>query len=590
MARGRWSFGMLFCFTWRLATASDAVSDGPSSASCESPLDLVSFLMRQGAVAKADASRQVQRGNMSSWIGEAFDSNLTAAWDQGQDQLRKMPICKLFPARCSSTRPMGYKISLLASARMYASVGFIGGALLAMLVLALFIVGFCLNHGSASRWRAVNGDQKSPEDVAKPEASASAHALGPWSQFFWPLDGWCRWWWMPPNLSEPLGSMKLYVCMLLILELLALPLAGSCTLAAPELLALERSYPARRPLTPPLAEWLMPNFEANVHGWAAFFVVLRRILLVSWCIFLVLPKAGYQRSVAASYMGGALVYVYFALVGIMYSGHHSCQGTIWFVFSAMFAVPFLETNPLAGPWLRRFALLDVLVPYYFFAGVTKLRYEGLWSNISGHWLLGEFKAVLPAGIASWMSSAPAILGSTPWPFTLMSWGNLIVELVLPLLAMLSANEGPTQAAVRLIFCLAAISFHVTVYLVMGPNFLLQIPLLIFANNPLYLLTASERSEKPREVAPSLGDRFRGVYAMVILILWYRAELMSDVAHLTGETAATSKHDSSFPFPEFSMFIMPGANSNFHLSCGILVVAFVILLMKMLRDVYQASPA
>ena len=259
----------------------------------------------------------------------------------------------------------------------------------------------------------------------------------------------------------------------------------------------------------------MPHFETNVDGWVACFAVLR-ILLVCWCIFLVLPKTGYQRAVSNSYTGGAVIYVYFAVVGIMYQPHHTCQGTIFFVFSAMFAVPFLETNPLAGRWLQIFLLLDVLVPSYFFAGVRKLRYEGLWDNISGHCVAAAVVSNmryerLAVGLDRWMASAPAMLGSIPWPFTLMSWGNLVIEVVLPVLVMWSATAGPKQAAVLLIFYLTAICFHVAIF-VMNPNFL-QMLLLIFASKPLYIVTASKSHEFQVATSPSLGD-FRGIYAMM----------------------------------------------------------------------------
>ena len=264
----------------------------------------------------------------------------------------------------------------------------------------------------------------------------------------------------------------------------------------------------------------------------------------------------YQRQ--ASY--GALVYVYFAIIGIMYQPYHTCQGTTLFVFSATLAVPFLETNPLAGQWLWKFVLLDVLVPSYFFAGVNKLRYEGLWNNISGEWVAKAVRRQAElepsaAGLDRWMAFAPAILASTPWPFTLMSWGNLVVELVLPLLAMLSANEGQKQAAVRFIFGLAAISFHVIVYLMMDLNFLLQILVLIFASNPLYMVTACERQEKPQEVAMSLGDRFRAIYAMVILVLWYPAALMSDIDHLTAKMKQHQAAWENLPVPRV-LYVSP----------------------------------
>jgi hypothetical protein len=45
-----------------------------------------------------------------------------------------------------------------------------------------------------------------------------------------------------------------------------------------------------------------------------------------------------------------------------------CVGGILFIFSAIFAMPFLETSKRANHWLRRFLYIVILVPIYLFSG------------------------------------------------------------------------------------------------------------------------------------------------------------------------------------------------------------------------------
>ena len=69
-----------------------------------------------------------------------------------------------------------------------------------------------------------------------------------------------------------------------------------------------------------------------------------------------------------------MAYTYLSILEVMYNPLHTVQATTLFVFSAMFVVPFLETNPMAGNWLRKFLLLNVVIPSYWFAGLSKIRW------------------------------------------------------------------------------------------------------------------------------------------------------------------------------------------------------------------------
>ncbi|CAK9005550.1 SEC14 cytosolic factor, partial [Durusdinium trenchii] len=50
-----------------------------------------------------------------------------------------------------------------------------------------------------------------------------------------------------------------------------------------------------------------------------------------------------------------------------------CPGNYTLRFLRYVRSALLETNPMAGNWLRKFLLLNVLIPCYWFAGLSKLR-------------------------------------------------------------------------------------------------------------------------------------------------------------------------------------------------------------------------
>ena len=575
-------------------------------------------------------------------LSEAEVRAIKSRLDQKWNKVYSLPICKRVPKVCTDRNIIRLRFALLAEATMYESVLGMGGAQLANWMIFFFVFGVlvnfviaCLNH----RFHDEALSAQNPNDLlylcldvcrghsekgkADGEWLALSPKLSPWlpksvsfakvifRKFFCllsilvqPIEVWSRWWGIPPGLSQPLSSMKLFVCMLLFMELSVWMSPEQCVLATPELVSLARRYPWTTPgeenhhLVPPMAFWLMPDLESNVEAWVAYLTALRRRLLLSWCIFMVAPNTPgllWQTVNTVSYAYGALAYAYFGTIGLMYNLAHSVQGGMLFVVSAIFAVPFLETNPKAGAWLRKFLLLNVLVPVYLFAGVNKLRYLGLGSNISGAWLVPILKdthrAVFPE-LNMWMATAPAKLSSAPWPCMLMSWGNLAVEFVLPVIAIVSLNQGPLSSLVRLLFIVGAMSFHVAVFFTMGPNFMRQMVLLVLASNPLRCFGESEKGDaREMLLVASIGDRLRGIYGILILALWYGTQLWSDFDHLMGRIPWERHHNPYFPFPELSMFALGGKNSNYEMSCMILIVIFGMQLVKMLADVelHQANP-
>eukprot|EP00913_Durusdinium_trenchii_P000971 g897.t1 len=459
---------------------------------------------------------------------------------------------------------------MMAQAMMWESSG-IGGWFVPVLVLMSYIGGICLSALLDGLFQKdeVNLPEDPPnlEQTLGPPRHSSHFSAGTvtggvicHSGLLDVVDASGRWWWMAPGFSRPLATVKLYICLLLLTELFSLQIPSGSVLSTPELISLEPHYPEPIPDTPAMAQWLMPGFESNIASWLDFLGGLRWMLLISWCVFLLLPKAHglWQVVASASYTCGALVFCYFIVLNIMFEGHHCLQATFYFVFSCILALPFLETNPRAANWLWRFLFLT-LIPCYLFAGFSKIHFHGLRTNLTGGWLVGVIdgkKGAAPGfvGFVAFLRSAPGILGSAvPWPYMCMSWGNLLVELVLPIAAMLSMKPDKLSTLIRVTFCLAAAGFHVLVLLLKGPNFMHNIVLLIIACNPLCLFDLGRappgaQTEDPsksadrgsqRQQLASWGDRFRSAYAMIILLLWYGADFQNHWNHVTGQVGLHS---------------------------------------------------
>ena len=120
----------------------------------------------------------------------------------------------------------------------------------------------------------------------------------------------------------------------------------------------------------------------------------------------------------------------------MYNLGHSSQGGMLFVMLAAFAVPSLGTNPRAGAWLRSTLLYAVLAPIYLNAGISKVRYMGPGEHLKGEWIrkaiASERRSLIPAmnRLIEHSSTLPALL----------SWGNMFIEIALPLLVLLVAQR------------------------------------------------------------------------------------------------------------------------------------------------------
>ena len=555
---------------------------------------------------------------------KAFHARLDPKWSY----VMELPICKRAAQVCTTRNLLRLKFALLAEASMYKNMLGIGGYKLACYTVLCFVLGVVAQVGllcctRREDWETHHG-KNGKDEVGNEVTTTLAKLQHRLSSFFRPLEylhtiwrpmDYClSWWWVPPEFTHPMVSMKLFVAMLLVIELSVWMSPEQCVLATPELIDLAKTYPWKtrqeedHNLVPPMAFWLMPGLnEATADYWVSCLERLRLHLLLSWGGFMLLPSKLTSFKVAGRpglrfllplgngllYGYGALIYAYFGTIGLMYNLAHSVQGGVLFVLAAAFAVPFLDSNPRANAWLRKFLIINVLIPVYLFAGLCKLRYMGIATNMSGGWLdivlRDKHRAIFPA-LNEWATSAPGILGFTkPWPCMLMSWGNLVVEFVLPLLCMMTTNQGIMSSFIRLLFFFSAISFHLGVFLTMGPNFMRQVVLILLACNPLYIFRCESGASSERFVTlPTYGDHLRGALGFAILVAWYATQMWSDLDHLAGRLPWAQHHNPYFPLPELSMFANGSKNSNYKMSCLSLIIMFLALIGKMWRDVQLHS--
>ena len=124
-------------------------------------------------------------------------------------------------------------------------------------------------------------------------------------------------------------------------------------------------------------------------------------------------------------------------------------------------VPSLSYNSRAASWLREYLVVCVLVPTYLFAGICKLRYYGIKENVTGRWLEGIFQGKA-AHNSLWPALNYAITESRVLLF-LASWGNLFVELILPLAVLFLHPRSRTGRIARVIALPSWASFHLVIF-------------------------------------------------------------------------------------------------------------------------------
>lgn len=272
-------------------------------------------------------------------------------------------------------------------------------------------------------------------------------------------------------------------------------------------------------------------------------------------------------------IGAVLCFVFAAINASCLSGR-TINGFVLFISGAVTAVPFLQTNPRAGRWLQTYLLISVLVPMYYFAGVSKIRYMGWYINFTGSWLSNNFKAAVS------QSSFPALvvfIGNQNKLCQLLSWGNLAFEIALPLLTIFLMHKRWCRLR-------SAISFHIFICLAMGTNFMPCCFLALFCCDPFGLLKCRRKPEictgARRQSPPDLLDWTRILLAITVLGLSFYVNIKSDVDHITNKIGKRKYRDPQFPFSEWKMYAKPLNPSFYSSACLVLLLLFAIVL-KML---------
>ncbi|CAE7618251.1 unnamed protein product [Symbiodinium sp. CCMP2592] len=422
--------------------------------------------------------------------------------------------------------------------------------------------------------------------------------LPPVSSSAFRLDKLTAWWHRGPQLSAI--SLKVYVCTLLLIELLGASSPLVSVLSLPEILRRVRRHPygpgdgvglfavhglADTPhLMPRLTYLFMPDLnDSTVDSYASFHAMLRATLLIAWCIFLVAPRA-WRTTSATSYTWGAAMYFYFGSLSMMFAPTTSVCSSYFFVLGAGFVVTHAESTD-AQAWLWKFLVMSILAPYYLAAGFAKLRYAGWMSTLTGSWIREDFLDFLSIfpGFNAWAAHAPLVAA-------LFSCGCMLVEFVGPLL-VLSIDVGkPCSKVARwtlTIWSSLVLGFLLGAYVFFGPNFVRQVPLTIMLLHGLWCSDAESPRPEAQE-APPLVYHCRAILAMLLLSSWFAVEIWSDLAHLTGATPQLSKHDPAWPIGEFGMFVHPSEASNYARSLSLETVVYFGLCVKKSQDIWSVA--
>jgi len=382
---------------------------------------------------------------------------------------------------------------------------------------------------------------------------------------------------------RPLLSFKCFVAFLLFIELNEIMAPEQSMLATPEVVSLIRAYPRKHEYVNPYVRWIMPGLISedvdggtSVDAWVWKLEILRFVLLISWYFFLLLPKK-FPMTNGMCYAIGAIIYVYLGVIGLMYDLAHSTQGGMLFILSAIPAIPFLETSRRANHWLRKFLYVGVFVPLYLFSGISKFRYLGIIPNLTGSWLWGDFgKGKLHRAV--WKSLF-SFIGDHHWVMFIFSWGNIVLEIILPMLLMLFNEIRLVQWA----FHFVAIMFHVTIFLLLGPNFMRYCLMHLYAVDIPAYFSCFSTSDRPVAVSrPIKMDWGRIVYSIIILFAWWYVQFNSDVMHLTGQQSWKTRINSYWPIPELSMFAKPKDSANIYIAFIFSVLSFFTLAIDMVR--------
>lgn len=483
-------------------------------------------------------------------------------------------LCSLFRGLCMEHDSTSFKVSTMAISDLWEKMLGIGSGWFVLVVLACAVCGLRASKPSSS------GEGESTENTSSQSTS--------------PFD----WWSVGPRIT--LASLKVFVTALLLMELLGLAAPEEDVLTLPEIIRRVRAHPygknpelgflsgftvADAQLLPHLTYLFMPNLnDSTADSYAAVFSVLRASLLASWCAFLALPSSCSWASSWACFVWGAAVYVVMASLIIMYIPCYDSHATCFFLVAACM-VPSLETSQRSQAWLGKFLLVSLLAPFYLSAGVSKLRYGGWASMLSGSWLKPILAAtvdrsILP-GLNTWLSQST-------WAPAMMSFGVLSAEFWLPVLVLYTASSSTNFSRwLRTCWILLVALFHVVCWALVGPNFVRQIALLMLSSYSVWHPTDSTDKDVI-EGSHTRAWLCRVGYAVVLLMLWLCNQLWSDIDHIRGATAQESYHDMLWPVGELSMYVVPSASSNYVRSLFLEIAIASLICLRIHFDVSQPT--
>ncbi|CAE7618316.1 unnamed protein product [Symbiodinium sp. CCMP2592] len=488
-------------------------------------------------------------------------------------------VCSLFRGLCMENDNTSFKVSTMAISDLWEKMLGIGSGWFALVVLA------CAGCGLRAR--------RMPEITAQSKGGSTEDTSTESSSHF--LD-----WWSDGPFRITLASLKVFVTALLLVELLGLAAPEEDVLTLPEIIRRVRAHPygknpalgflsgftvADAQLLPHLTYLFMPNLnDSTADSYAAVFSVLRTSLLTSWCAFLALPSS--WRSSWACFVWGAAVYVVMASLIIMYIPCYDSHATCFFLVAACM-VPSLETSQRSQAWLGKFLLVSLLAPFYLSAGVSKLRYGGWASMLSGSWLKPTLAAMVDRsifpGLNTWLSQST-------WAPAMMSFGVLSAEFLLPVLVLYTASSSTDFSRwLRTCWILLVALFHVVCWALVGPNFVRQTALLMLSCYSVWLWHPTNGADKEViDVSQTRAWLCRVGYAVVLMMLWLCNQLWSDIDHIRGATPHDSYHDMLWPVGELSMYVVPSTSSNYVRSLFLEIVIASVICLRIFTDVSQRT--
>jgi len=229
-------------------------------------------------------------------------------------------ICRHVPAVC---RPEEHRLkaALKAGAAMNSTIWKIGGFWTSILGFICLGVGIFVSH-------QLDGDQH--WDCGDRIDKSTRSRVTTFSTLFERLSKNTMAYWTDSDLdrfTEPLLTFKLFITLLLFIELNIIMAPEQSILTAAEVISIYGGkYPYKKKHVYAWAKLLMPHLsKVNVAEWVQLLQQIRSVLLCSWFLFLLVPKRHCYLG-GICYTVGAIAYAYLGCIGLQYNLAHSTQG------------------------------------------------------------------------------------------------------------------------------------------------------------------------------------------------------------------------------------------------------------------------